>query len=108
MRVGKCAAEYVKNRYQKDLEEPKRIKVVTRENVNYLKPDYINKSDLDKEIIFTLRVSHPDRRMQIQVKDHPNVVIYVRRNRNIFLAVEIRESILDYLEILEGRRRLPN
>ncbi|TFF93975.1 MAG: FAD-dependent oxidoreductase [Promethearchaeota archaeon] len=78
-RAGKYAAEYVKSRYQKDLKKPQRIEVVAGENVNYVKPDYVNKSDLDKEIIFTFRVSHPDRRMQIQVKDHPNVVIYKRR-----------------------------
>ncbi|TFF93973.1 MAG: hypothetical protein EU544_05105 [Promethearchaeota archaeon] len=44
------------------------------------------------------------------LRENPNwtwseAVEYVRRYRNIFPAVEIRESILDYLEILEGRRR---
>ncbi len=44
------------------------------------------------------------------LKEHPNwswsqAVAYVRRVRNIIPAVEIRESILDYLETINGFRR---
>lgn len=34
-----------------------------------------------------------------------DAVEFVRKSRNIFPAVEIREAILDYLEAIEGRRR---
>jgi len=44
------------------------------------------------------------------LKEHPNwtwneAVDFVRESRMIFPAVEIRESILDYLECIEGKRR---
>ena len=45
------------------------------------------------------------------LKEHPNwswgdAMNYVWKNRQILPAVEIRESILDYFESIEGKRRL--
>lgn len=78
-RAGRFAVDYIQERYEKDEGRKDQIEVIAGENINYVKPDKINKSDLDKDIVFTFRVKQPDRRMQIQVKDHPNVVIYKRR-----------------------------
>lgn len=78
-RAGVFAAEYVKERYGKEIKKGDVIEVIPGANVNYVKPDLVKKSDLSKDIIFTFRVKQPDRRMLIQVKDHPNVVIYKRK-----------------------------
>ncbi len=78
-RAGFNAVEYVKERYRKKIEKKEIIKCVAGENVNYVKPDFINKSDLSKDIIFTFRVKQPDRRIQIQFKDGKNKVIYKRK-----------------------------
>ena len=34
-----------------------------------------------------------------------DAVNYVHKSRLIFPAIEIKESVLDYFEILEGKRR---
>ena len=55
------------------------IKCLAGENVNYVKPDIIKKRDLEIDIIFTLRVNYPDRRVLIQLKDNNNNVVYKRK-----------------------------
>ena len=78
-RAGKNAIEYINSRYGKELMKKEIIKCVPGENVNYLKPDIINKRNLSEEIIFTFRVRHPDRRVLIQFKDENNSIIYKRK-----------------------------
>ncbi len=78
-RAGQNAVEYIKNRYGKALKVKEIIKCLAGENVNYVKPDIIKKRDLENDIIFTLRVNYPDRRVLIQLKDNNNNVIYKRK-----------------------------
>ncbi len=78
-RAGQNAVEYIKNRYGKPSKEKEIIKCLVGENVNYVKPDIIKKRDLENDIIFTLRVNYPDRRVLIQLKDNNNNVIYKRK-----------------------------
>lgn len=78
-RAGQNAVEYIKNRYGKASKEKEVIKCLAGENVNYVKPDIIKKRDLENNIIFTLRVNYPDRRVLIQLKDNNNNVIYKRK-----------------------------
>lgn len=93
-RTGKNAVEYIKERYQKELKKVSKIQCGAGENVNYVKPDYIKISDLDKELIFTFRVKEPDRRVQIQIKDESNRVLYKRRKRYVIPSemVELKLS----------------
>ena len=72
------------------------IQCVPGENVNYVKPDLINKSDLSKEIVFTFRVRYPDRRILIQFKDKNGVIykkkkIYVIPSEMIELNLNLEE-----------------
>lgn len=78
-RAGKNAIEYINSKYGKELMKKEIIKCVPGENVNYVKPDIINKRNLSEEIIFTFRVRHPDRRVLIQFKDENNSIIYKRK-----------------------------
>jgi len=78
-RAGQNAVEYIKNRYGKASKEKEIIKCLAGENVNYVKPDIIKKRDLENDIIFTLRVNYPERRVLIQLKDNNNNVIYKRK-----------------------------
>jgi len=78
-RAGKNAVEYINKRYKKEKPSKGKIKCLAGDNVNYIKPDIINKNDLSKEIIFTFRVNFPDRRVQIQIKDEDNNIIYKRK-----------------------------
>ncbi len=78
-RAGQNAVEYIKNRYGKASKDKEIIKCLAGENVNYVKPDIIKKRDLENDIIFTLRVNYPDRRVLIQLKDNNNNVIYKRK-----------------------------
>ncbi|HUW90912.1 MAG TPA: FAD-dependent oxidoreductase [Candidatus Nanopelagicaceae bacterium] len=78
-RAGKNAIEYISTRYGKELKKQKTFKCISGENVNYVKPDVINKEDLSKDIYFTFRVKYPDRRVLIQFKDENNNVIYSRK-----------------------------
>ena len=96
-RAGKYAVEYINNRYGKQEKKTEQIKCVPGENVNYVKPDLINKSDLSKEIIFTFRVRYPDRRLLIQFKDE-NGVIY-KKKKVYVIPSEIIELNLNLEEI---------
>jgi thioredoxin reductase len=78
-RAGMNAIEYLNTRYGKDISSKGKIKCIAGDNVNYVKPDFINKEDLSKEIIFAFRVKFPDRRVQIQIKDKDNHIIYKRK-----------------------------
>lgn len=78
-RAGMNAIEYINTRYGKDISSKGKINCIAGDNVNYVKPDFINKENLSKEIIFTFRVKFPDRRVQIQIKDKDNHVIYKRK-----------------------------
>ena len=78
-RAGKNAIEYINSRYGKELKKKEIIKCVPGENVNYIKPNIINKRNLSEQIIFTFRVRHPDRRVLIQFKDENNSIIHNRK-----------------------------
>lgn len=82
-RAGLNAIEYLKNRYAKKIEIPEKIKCKAGENVSYVKPDLINRSDLSKDVIFTFRVKKPDRRLLIQFRDDKNQIIYKRKRRYV-------------------------
>ena len=95
-RSGKYAVEYINNGYGKDVKRSGQIKCVAGENVNYVKPDLINKSDLSKEIVFSFRVRYPDRRILIQFKDKNGVIykkkkIYVIPSEMIELNLNMEE-----------------
>jgi len=78
-RAGKNAIEYIKVRYKKKIKDQGIIECHSGENVNYIKPDIINKRDLTKDIIFTFRVAYPDRRVNIQFRDENDKIIYTRK-----------------------------
>jgi len=78
-RAGKNAIEDIKSRYGEELKKKDIIKCIPGENVNYVKPDIINKRNLSEEIIFSFRVRYPDRRVLIQFKDENNSIIYKRK-----------------------------
>ncbi|MCK4379829.1 MAG: FAD-dependent oxidoreductase [Candidatus Lokiarchaeota archaeon] len=78
-RAGLNAVEYVKERYDIKVEKKDQIICTFGENVNYIKPDLINRTDLSKDIIFTFRVKRPDRRLLIQFKDDKNKIVYKRK-----------------------------
>ncbi|KKN35500.1 hypothetical protein LCGC14_0782990 [marine sediment metagenome] len=82
-RAGLNAVEYVKERFSKKVEKKEQIICSAGENVNYIKPDLINKSEFSKDIIFTFRVKRPDRRILIQFKDDNNKIIYKRKRRYV-------------------------
>lgn len=82
-RAGKNAIEYIKSRHGKELKREEIIKCIPGENVNYVKPDIINKLNLSEEIIFTFRVRSPDRRVLIQFKDENNKVLYKKKRRHV-------------------------
>lgn len=94
-RAGNHAVDYINNRYGKERKKDE-IKCVPGENVNYVKPDLLNKSDLSKEIIFTFRVRYPDRRIIIQFKDENGVIykkkkVYVIPSEMIELNINLAE-----------------
>jgi len=100
-RAGQNAVEYIKNRYGKASKDKEIIKCLAGENVNYVKPDIIKKRDLENDIIFTLRVNYPDRRVLIQLKDNNNNVIYKRKKMYIIpsemveLNVNLEKNSID-------------
>ncbi len=98
-RAGNNAIEYINNRFGKKIEKIGKIQCKAGENVNYVKPDYINTSDLSEKVIFNFRVKNPDRRIQIQIKDENNKVKYKRRKRYV-IPSEMVELKLD-MEKLE-------
>ncbi|TFG26875.1 MAG: FAD-binding protein [Promethearchaeota archaeon] len=94
-RAGNYAVDYINNRYGKERKKAE-IKCIPGENVNYVKPDLLNKSDLSKEIIFTFRVRYPDRRIIIQFKDENGVIykkkkVYVIPSEMIELNINLAE-----------------
>lgn len=95
-RAGGYAVEYINNRYGKEMKRIEQIKCIPGENVNYVKPDLINKSDLSKELIFSFRVRYPDRRVLIQFKDGNGVIykkkkVYVIPSEMIELNINLEE-----------------
>ncbi|MBY9010997.1 MAG: FAD-dependent oxidoreductase [Candidatus Lokiarchaeota archaeon] len=78
-RAGRNAVEYLNSRYGKEVKKRELIKCYPGENVNYVKPDIINKQDFSQEIFFTFRVKYPDRRVLVQFKDEKNNVIYKKK-----------------------------
>ncbi|MFX1345293.1 MAG: NAD(P)/FAD-dependent oxidoreductase [Promethearchaeota archaeon] len=97
-RAGLNAVDYIKNKYGKKIEKKEKIKCIAGENVNYVKPDLINLSDLSKDIIFTFRVKSPDRRLLIQFKDDKNRIIYKRKRRYV-IPSEMIELKLNFNEL---------
>ncbi|TXT61478.1 MAG: Pyridine nucleotide-disulfide oxidoreductase [Promethearchaeota archaeon] len=106
-RAGQNAVEYIKKRFGKEVKYEGRIECLAGDNVNYVKPDYINKSDLDEDIIFTFRVKRPDRRILIQFKDESNKVIYKKKKRYV-IPSEMNELKLNFeqLELNKDIRKL--
>ena len=106
-RAGNNAVDYIQNRFGKDLKKAEMIKCISGENVNYAKPDYINKRDLSEKIIFTLRAKYPDRRVLIQFKDENNNVIfkkkkvYVIPSEMVELELESKELNLEPLKSIK-------
>ncbi|MFX1352545.1 MAG: NAD(P)/FAD-dependent oxidoreductase [Promethearchaeota archaeon] len=92
-RAGLNAVEYVTKRYGKDIKTREVIKLIPGENVNYIKPDIINKSDLSNDLIFAFRVNYPDRRVLIQFKDEENNVIYKRKKVYVIPSEMVELSI---------------
>ncbi len=82
-RAGLNAIEYIKERFSKEIQKKDQIVCVSGENVNYIKPDLINREDLSKDMIFTFRVKRPDRRLLIQFKDEKNKIVYKRKRRYV-------------------------
>lgn len=82
-RAGLNAVEYIKERYNQKIEKKEQIECIAGENVNYVKPDIVNKSDLSKDIIFAFRVKRPDRRILIQFKDDKNKIVFKRKRRYV-------------------------
>lgn len=78
-RAGKNAVEYINERYGKEIKDKDKTKFIPGENVNYVKPDFVNKRDFSKEVVFTFRVNYPDRRVLIQFKDDNGNIVYKRK-----------------------------
>ncbi|MFW9929771.1 MAG: NAD(P)/FAD-dependent oxidoreductase [Candidatus Thorarchaeota archaeon] len=97
-RAGKNTVDYIKKRYGKEISSQGKIQCIAGENVNYVKPDYIKKDDLSNEIIFTFRVNSPDRRVQIQIKDEQNNVIY-KRKKVYVIPSEMIELKINFEEL---------
>ena len=106
-RAGKNAVEYIQNRFGRELKELEYVKCIPGENVNYVKPDRINKQNLPEKIIFTLRVRYPDRRILIQLKDQNNSVIYKKKkvyvipSEMVEIELESKELTLDSLKTIK-------
>lgn len=96
-RAGLNAVEYVKEGYDRKVGKKDRIICTSGENVNYIKPDLINRTDLSKDIIFTFRVKRPDRRLLIQLKDDKNKIVY-KRKKIYVIPSEIIELKLNLSE----------
>jgi len=97
-RAGKNAVEYINSRHGKELKKKEVIKCIPGENVNYVKPDIINKQDISQEITFTFRVKYPDRRVLVQFKDESNNIIY-KRKKIYVIPSEMIELNLNLKEI---------
>jgi thioredoxin reductase len=97
-RAGTNAIEYVNTRYGKEQTTQEKIKCIPGDNVNYIKPDFIKKEDLSKDIIFTFRVNFPDRRVQIQIKDKENNLIF-KRKKVYVIPSEMIELKINFEEL---------
>ena len=97
-RAGMNAIDYIKNRYDKKIDKKNQIECQPGENVNYIKPDLINRSDLNDSIIFSFRVKRPERRILIQFKDENNKIVYKRKKRYV-IPSEMIELNLNLTEI---------
>ena len=97
-RAGNNAVEYINSRYGKELKKKEVIKCIPGENVNYVKPDIINKHDISQEITFTFRVKYPDRRVLVQFKDESSNIIY-KRKKIYVIPSEMIELNLNFKEI---------
>jgi len=97
-RAGKNVVDYIQNRYDKSIAKEEKIKCIPGENINYVKPDQINKRDMESNIVFNFRVKYPDRRVLIQFKDESNKVIY-KRKRVYVIPSEMIELDLNLKEI---------
>ncbi|MFX0008791.1 MAG: NAD(P)/FAD-dependent oxidoreductase [Candidatus Hermodarchaeota archaeon] len=93
-RAGENAVEYIKTRYGKKLKELGHIECTAGENVNYVKPDLINKRDLAQDIIFTFRVNYPDRRINIQFRDENGNIVYTRKKVYV-IPSEMNELVMN-------------
>ncbi len=82
--------------------QQEKIQTIAGENVNYVKPDHFNKSEITKDIIFSFRVKRPDRRVLIQFKDQNNKVIYKRKKRYV-IPSEMIELRLNLEELKMGQ-----
>lgn len=82
-RAGFNTIDYILNKYEKNDGKDEKIKCTAGENVIYVKPDLINKADLEKDIIFTFRVKKPERRILIQFKDEKNKILYKRKRKHV-------------------------
>jgi len=97
-RAGNNAVEYINSRYGKELKKKEVIKCIPGENVNYVKPDIINKQDISQDITFTFRVKYPDRRVLVQFKDESSNIIY-KRKKIYVIPSEMIELNLNLKEI---------
>lgn len=97
-RAGLNAVEYIKNRYGVKKGKRDQIKCIPGENINYIKPDLINKTDLEIDIIFTFRVKRPERRILIQFKDENNKILYKKKRRYV-IPSEMLELKLNLSEL---------
>ena len=97
-RAGLNAVEYIKERLGVHIEKKEQIKCIAGDNVKYIKPDLINKSEVSKDIIFTFRVKRPDRRILIQFKDNNNKILYKRKRRYV-IPSEMIELKLNLSEL---------
>ena len=97
-RAGLNAVDYINNKYGKKTEKREYIKCKSGVNVNYVKPDLINKSDLSKGIIFHFRVNQPERRILIQFKDDKNKIVYEKKRRYLIPSemVELKLTLSEY------------
>ena len=106
-RAGQNAVEYIKNRFGRELKKPEYIKCLPGDNVNYVKPDIINKQNLSEKVIFTLRARYPDRRILIQLKDQNNNVIYKKKkvyvipSEMVEIELESKELMLDSIKSIK-------
>jgi len=94
----KNVIDYIQNRYDKSIKKEDKIKFIPGENINYIKPDHVNKSDIESNIVFNFRVKYPDRRVIIQFKDENNKVIY-KRKKVYVIPSEMIELNLNLKEI---------
>ncbi len=98
-RAGKNAVEYINKRFGKVIKRENQIKCIAGENVNYVKPDLVNRSDLENEIVFTFRVKYPDRRVQIQFSDQKNKILFFKKNKIFTIPSEMIELKLNLIEL---------